>query len=129
MPISKDLSRSKNQRTEVDLTTKILHVTFATNCTNRTSRDIYKTVHAKEPEIGSLATKSVAQQKLRFHELKLRGNYYHNVRVLEEGVGELIVLRRPTARANIDDYLHCIHCLGFLLANDLFVHTKNVGTQ
>lgn len=83
-----------------------------------------QTVHAKEPEIESLATKSVAEQKHRFDELKIRGNFNHNLRVLEEGVGELIVLRRPTARANIDDYLPCIYCLGFLQAKDLFVHTK-----
>jgi sulfur relay (sulfurtransferase) DsrF/TusC family protein len=84
-----------------------------------------ESVHKEEPEIESILSKPKAQQELLFASVVCRGNFNYNVKVLEQGVGELIVGRRPTTVTKPDDYLPCIHCLAFYLSRDLYAHTAS----
>jgi hypothetical protein len=84
-----------------------------------------ETVHKEEPEVESILSKPKAQQELLFASLVCRGNFNHNVRILDQGVGELIVGRRPTTAMKPEDYLPCIHCLSFYLSRDLYAHTAS----
>ena len=54
------------------------------------------------------------------------GNYNHNVQVLETGVGELILARRPSegVEACPEDFLPCPCCLGFFKKDELWRHSK-----
>ena len=81
-------------------------------------------VHKNEPEVVSILSKSKSDQKLLFSSLVHRGNFNHNVQVLELGTGLLIVGRRPKTPAKVDDYLPCIYCLAFYLGKDLHAHTS-----
>ena len=58
---------------------------------------------------------------------KLRhlGNYHHNLKVIEENSGSLIVVRRPTHKVSYSDFLPCVHCLGFFKKIELYKHTPN----
>ena len=41
------------------------------------------------------------------------GNFRHNIGVLADGVGQLIVSRRSAKAVNVADYLPYIYCVGF----------------
>jgi hypothetical protein len=51
------------------------------------------------------------EQKEAFSMLKNMGNFRHNIGVLENGKGQLIVKRRSAKYASVDDYLPCIYCV------------------
>jgi len=82
----------------------------------------FTTVHKKEPEVLRILSKPQIEQDLLFTSLKHRGNFNHNVEVLERGVRELIVCRRPSTATQADEYLPCVHCLGFFLSMNLYAH-------
>jgi hypothetical protein len=54
--------------------------------------------------------------------LRLKGDYHHNMRILEIGDGELIVVRRPGQgdTYSIHNFLPCEFCLGFKKRCDLW---------
>lgn len=84
-----------------------------------------ETVLKEEPEVESILAKPKAQRDLLFASLACRGNFNHNIRVLDQGVGELTVGRRPTTTVKPDDYLPYIYCLSFYLSRDLYAHTAS----
>lgn len=53
------------------------------------------------------------------------GNFRHNLDVIKEGKGELIVARRSPNMSCPDDFLPCIFCLGFFKAVELWRHARN----
>ena len=58
--------------------------------------------------------------------LHLQGNFHNNLHELESNSGELIVMRRPGEDDDCsqDDYLPCIHCLGFVKRKYIWRHNK-----
>lgn len=56
--------------------------------------------------------------------LRRKGDYYHNICVLQKGKGQLVTCRRPRAKASADDFLPCNLCFGFYLKSDLPKHEK-----
>ena len=83
-----------------------------------------ETVHKKEPEVESIMLRSKKDRELLFAGLVCRGNFNHNVHVLECGSGQLIVSRRPTTESRPNDYVPYIFCLSFFLCKDVYAHTK-----
>lgn len=86
----------------------------------------YQECHAKEREVAiamSFNKKSPERAK-QLEKLRLLGNYHHNMKVLEIGEGELIVMRRPSNNESCDpkDFLPCSYCYGFLKRQDLWKH-------
>ena len=72
--------------------------------------------------------KKTSEGKKRFdieiNRIRLKGNFYHNLKVLKCG-GSLKVMRRPGPEESVDhkNFTPCVHCLGFVLKNDLWRHT------
>ena len=58
--------------------------------------------------------------------LRYKGNFYHNEKVRQTGVGEIIPVRRPPHGSDnlVDDYGACPQCLGYFLKTDLWRHAK-----
>lgn len=84
------------------------------------------TQHKNEPEVIKYVEENDPITKRNIM-MKLRnlGNHYHNVNVIREKKGVLIVAYRPqNSSASADDYLPCEHCLGYYSAPDLWKHTK-----
>ena len=80
-------------------------------------------------EILSLNKEIPKEEKLRIHlldALRLKGDFFHNLRVLHFG-GELKLLRRPNYENNwtYRDFTPCPHCLGFVLKYELWRHNIN----
>jgi hypothetical protein len=71
--------------------------------------------------------KGSPERAKQFEKLRLLGNYHHNMKVLEIGEGELIVMRRPTKgeSCDADDFLPCTYCLGFMKRQYLWKHCKS----
>lgn len=55
-------------------------------CKSKLKRHM-QTVHAEEPATGTLVSKSKKGQERGFGDLKTPGNFNHNVKVLERGIG------------------------------------------
>uniref|UniRef100_A0A3Q3JEZ2 Uncharacterized protein n=1 Tax=Monopterus albus TaxID=43700 RepID=A0A3Q3JEZ2_MONAL len=68
-----------------------------------------------------LSTSKLCHQT--FEQLCRKGNYYHNIEVLQKGEGEIVTYRQPSKHANAEDYLPCI-CYGFSIKDELWKHEK-----
>ena len=60
------------------------------------------------------------QKQKWLDKLRRDGEYKHNVQVITENKGELILTRRPSAEEKkkeyiVHDYLRCESCIGFFL--------------
>ena len=72
--------------------------------------------------------KSSRQEYLKKVEsMKLRGNYKHNMKVIEEKRGYFVVRRRPPENENVkfSDFKSCPHCYSFCLSKHLQKHKKS----
>ena len=88
----------------------------------------YEHHHKDEAEVAEAFAypRGSKDRKKALEKLQLQGNFHHNLRVLECKNGQLIVMRRPGEDEDCsqDDYLPCIHCLGFVKRKDLWRHNK-----
>ena len=53
-----------------------------------------------------------------------RGDYYHNITVLQKGKGEIVTYRQPSEHTDAENYLPCNICYGFFLKTVLWRHEK-----
>lgn len=82
-------------------------------------------VHSEEREVKVAMAMANGQARLTaFALLRLRGDHYHNVRVLQTGRGKLLTVRRPRKGSDQrpEDYMPCPNCLGYVIKTDLFKH-------
>lgn len=54
--------------------------------------------------------------------LRNRGNFAHNVDVLNAGVRNLVPRKQPRKDCQAQNFQHCIHCHGFFTKNVLWRH-------
>lgn len=89
------------------------------------------TKHSNESEVAKLLSlpNNSESRKAGFTDLLKVGDFYHNISVLSQKKGELILIRRPTKSEikfkKYADYGPCPNCLGFLLKKHIWVHIKN----
>jgi len=63
------------------------------------------------------------ERKVKLQQLVNKGNFKHNITVMREGKGEIVVGRRCTSKA-ASDYTACGFCKKFQLKTSLWRHTK-----
>ena len=89
----------------------------------------YQRYHRHHPRVAALKEKSGEDRNKDLDRFRLEGAYKHNIKVLTENKGSLILPRRPSTedelRYSYEDYLHCEYCLGFFLKHNLWRHQKN----
>ena len=87
----------------------------------------YQLQHTAEDEVQRINALKVKEKKLRINTLHMLGDYFHNVQVLSQKSGQLIVVRRhsSTKQASYSDFLPCIGCKGFFWRKELWRHCKN----
>lgn len=82
--------------------------------------------HSDEKEVAEvLAKKKGEPRKLGWMKLRNLGNFHHNIKVLEEGRGNLIVDRRPKKNEDSSNFMPCPSCLGFFKSTELWKHRKS----
>lgn len=87
--------------------------------------------HSNESEVAKALSfpKCSKKRRILLEQLRNQGNYYHNIKVLETGCGEIVTWRQPTADADISDFLPCPDCLAFFMKKDLWKHSKTCRGQ
>ncbi|XP_026054801.1 uncharacterized protein LOC113040760 [Carassius auratus] len=87
--------------------------------------------HSNETEVAKAFSfpKRSKERRILLEQLRNQGNYYHNIKVLETGRGEIITWRQPTEDADISEFLPCPDCLAFFMKKDLWKHSKTCRGQ
>ena len=90
--------------------------------------------HATEKEVITALSfpNGSSSRKAAWHKLRSRGNYHHNMTVMDVGKGNLIVARKPNQsgrNVGSDDFLPCPHCRGFYRRQELWKHTNGCKTK
>ena len=84
--------------------------------------------HSKEDVIKDLEGKTKRESDKILDQLRKEGDYKHNIKVLAENKGFLILPRRPSQddaeKYSYEDYLPCHKCKGFFLKHNLWRHNK-----
>ena len=65
------------------------------------------------------------QRKTLLDSLRNKGDWQHNIKVLEEGNGEIVTWRQPIEKASVQDYLPCEHCYAMIKRTELRRHGKS----
>lgn len=73
--------------------------------------------------------KNSKKRRLLLDQLRYKGDYNHNVTVLQTGQGELVTFRQPTEETDPHKYLPCNYCYGFFLKHDLWKHEVSCRKQ
>jgi hypothetical protein len=86
----------------------------------------YQLQHSTEDEVQQIMTVRVGEQKPRINKLRMLGDYFHNVQVLSQKSGQLIVVRRPSGKKTVsyEDFLPCLGCKGFFFRKEMWRHCK-----
>ncbi|XP_049340191.1 uncharacterized protein LOC111192507 isoform X2 [Astyanax mexicanus] len=80
--------------------------------------------HCNEIDVARALSfpKGSKQRAALLEEIRNKGDFEHNIEVLENGDGQLITWRQPEANARPNDYLPCPQCWGFFVKTDLWKH-------
>ncbi|KAG7465900.1 hypothetical protein MATL_G00159130 [Megalops atlanticus] len=83
-------------------------------------------VHSNEPEVAKalLFPKRSRERKIQLQRLRNRGNFVHNVDVLQSGSGDLVPYKQPRNKSDSKDFMHCSSCQGFFSRKFLWHHMK-----
>lgn len=57
--------------------------------------------------------------------IRNRGNFAHNAAVMESGKGTLVPFKRPSSKAQGNDFMHCAYCQGLFTRKVLWRHMRN----
>ncbi|XP_041858543.1 uncharacterized protein LOC121650850 isoform X2 [Melanotaenia boesemani] len=80
--------------------------------------------HHSKPEVAQAMAlpKGSKERRLHLEHLRNRGNFAHNVEVLDTGTGNLVPRKLPQEDSKVQDFLHCIYCQGFFRKKILWRH-------
>lgn len=84
-------------------------------------------MHNEEREVkAAMALPNNEEKQAAFDRLRLRGNHFYNVKALQTGQGNLLVMRRPKQglEHKTDEYMPCPDCLGYIYRRDLWKHRQ-----
>ncbi|XP_049895877.1 uncharacterized protein LOC126387392 [Epinephelus moara] len=65
------------------------------------------------------------QRKALLESLRNKGDWQHNLKVLEDGSGEIVTWKQPSKGASVEDYLPCQHCYAMFKRRELWRHMKS----
>ncbi|XP_070203323.1 uncharacterized protein [Littorina saxatilis] len=88
-------------------------------------------VHGEEQDVQEyMNCKEPKQKELLLMRLRNMGNHLHNVEVLKQGKGELIVCHRPSdAKVCAKDFGPCLLCYGYYKTSLLYKHKCPLETK
>lgn len=68
-------------------------------------------------------------RKVLLKQLRNKGDFKHNSKVLEKGTGQIVTWKQPSNDASFQDYLPCPYCLGMFRKKDLWRHQSSCKTK
>ncbi|XP_035993659.1 uncharacterized protein LOC118563357 [Fundulus heteroclitus] len=80
--------------------------------------------HHNKPEVAQAIAfpKGSRERRLHLEHLRNRGNFAHNVEVLNSGTGRLVPRKQPRETSESQNYLHCTYCQGLFTKKVLWRH-------
>lgn len=81
-------------------------------------------VHFRETKVSRALSspKGSSERRLQLECLRNKGNFEHNVKVLQIGSGVLIPRKQPNKQQDGKDFIHCIHCQALFTRSVLWRH-------
>lgn len=83
--------------------------------------------HKDKPEVAQAMSfpKGSKERRMHLEHLRNKGNFAHNVNVLNTGSGKLVPCKQPQQETQAQDFLHCVYCQGFFpKENPLAAHVN-----
>ncbi|KAF6728633.1 N-lysine methyltransferase SETD8-A, partial [Oryzias melastigma] len=82
--------------------------------------------HPKKPEVAQAMAlpKGSKERRLHLEHLRNRGNFSHNVEVMNTGTGTLVPRKLPQNDQQTQDFLHCSYCQGLFRKEIIWRHMK-----
>lgn len=85
--------------------------------------------HESEPDVNKILSETIKgskERKLELIKLEKRGAYKHNLNVISEKKGTLLVMKRPSLGVTVStmDFKACPVCLGFYHKKTIRTHLK-----
>nr|XP_043869657.1 uncharacterized protein LOC122759139 isoform X1 [Solea senegalensis]XP_043891037.1 uncharacterized protein LOC122775268 isoform X2 [Solea senegalensis] len=82
--------------------------------------------HSEETDVAhafSFPARS-KQRRILLESLRNKGNWQHNVKVLQDGQGEIVTWKQPHKGASPKDFLPCQNCFAMFKRTELWRHRK-----
>ncbi|KAK0144115.1 N-lysine methyltransferase KMT5A-A [Merluccius polli] len=101
------------------------HCLFCGKEVQKMSRHLLRK-HSDDVEVAKAFTlpKKSKERRLQLDHIRNKGNYEHNMEVIESQKGKLIPSKQPTEKTEGADFLHCVHCYGLFKRKALWRHFK-----
>ncbi|XP_034092633.1 uncharacterized protein LOC117559977 isoform X2 [Gymnodraco acuticeps] len=82
--------------------------------------------HHNKPDVAQALSfpKGSKERRMHLEHLRNRGNFAHNVEVLNAGVGNLVSRKQPKQDSQAQNFLHCVYCQGLFNKKLLWRHMK-----
>jgi hypothetical protein len=68
--------------------------------------------------------KNSKERRLHLDHIRNKGNYEHNMEVIESQKGKLIPSKQPTEKTEGANFMHCVHCYGLFKRKAMWRHFK-----
>lgn len=82
--------------------------------------------HESEADVQEIMSlpKQSKERRVKLQKIVTEGNFKHNISVIKEGKGEIVVARRCGSKS-ATDYTACEFCKKFQTKKNLWKHTKS----
>ncbi|XP_040904808.1 uncharacterized protein LOC121188928 [Toxotes jaculatrix] len=80
--------------------------------------------HHNKPEVAQAVSfpKGSKERRMHLENLRNRGNFAHNLDVLNAGAGDLVPRKKPKKDSQAQNFLHCVYCHGYFTKKLLWRH-------
>lgn len=82
-----------------------------------------------KPEEKSQREELIQRKTKLTNKIRAKGNHQHNIKVITERKGELIILGRPKDKFNHEDLGPCPKCFEWMLKSSLIKHQKTCSSR
>ncbi|XP_029003360.1 uncharacterized protein LOC114853759 [Betta splendens] len=69
------------------------------------------------------------QRRVLLESLRNKGDWQHNCQVLQDGDGEIVTWKQPSANVSVEDYLPCQHCYAMFKRTELWRHERSCRSK
>lgn len=87
--------------------------------------------HSNEADVAYALSfpKRSKRRHMLLEQLRKKGNYQHNIEVIQNGIGDIVMQKRTKRKRSAMDYLPCQYCLAFFLREGLEKHESLCRTK
>ena len=69
------------------------------------------------------------ERKVLLDQLRNKGDFKHNTKVLKKGKGQVVTCKQPSLNTSVNDYLPCAYCFGMFVKKELWKHQSSCASK